>query len=144
MLAGEPGIGKTRMVQELATVASARGAKVLWGWCYERKGAPPYWPWFQAIRSYADETGPEQLRQEMGSGASDISEILPELLTKLAILEPTPALEPEKARFRLFDSIVTFLKNAAQSQPLVLVLGCLHWTDKPSLLLVKRERTIPH
>ncbi len=45
MLAGEPGIGKTRTAQELASLAETRGAKVLWGWNYEEEGAPPYWPW---------------------------------------------------------------------------------------------------
>ncbi len=50
MLAGEPGIGKTRMAQELASVAETRGAQVFWGWCYDEEGAPPYWPWVQPIR----------------------------------------------------------------------------------------------
>ena len=45
MLAGEPGIGKTRTAQELAAMAESRGAQVLWGWCYDEQGAPPYWPW---------------------------------------------------------------------------------------------------
>ena len=45
MLAGEPGIGKTRTAQELAVLAETKGVQVLWGWCYEEKGAPPYWPW---------------------------------------------------------------------------------------------------
>ncbi len=45
MVAGEPGIGKTRTAQELGSHAAALGVKVLWGWCYEREGAPPYWPW---------------------------------------------------------------------------------------------------
>ncbi len=40
MLAGEPGIGKTRTAQELATYAQAQGAQVLWGRCYEEEGAP--------------------------------------------------------------------------------------------------------
>ena len=47
MLAGEPGIGKTRITQELASYAENRGAKVLWGRSYEEEGAPPYWPWVQ-------------------------------------------------------------------------------------------------
>ena len=50
--------------------------------------------------------------------------MVPELRDKLPGLETTPALDPEPARFRLFDSITTFLKNAVQSQPLMLVLGC--------------------
>ena len=50
-LVGEPGIGKTRTAQELATYAGLRGAQVLWGRSYEEQGVPPYWPWVQAIRS---------------------------------------------------------------------------------------------
>ena len=45
MLAGEPGIGKTRTAQELGALAEQRGAQVLWGRCYEEEGVPPYWPW---------------------------------------------------------------------------------------------------
>ena len=52
-LVGEPGIGKTRTAQELATYAGLRQCQVLWGRCYEGGGAPPYWPWVQAIRSEA-------------------------------------------------------------------------------------------
>ena len=75
-LVGEPGIGKTRTSEELATYATLRGAQVLWGRCYEDVGAPPYWPWVQAIRSYVREREPEQIRSEMGSGAADIAEIV--------------------------------------------------------------------
>src|SRR6266508_2569395 len=52
MLAGEPGIGKTRTAEELATYARLRGARVLWGRCFEGEGAPAYWPWVQIIRTY--------------------------------------------------------------------------------------------
>ncbi len=58
----------------------------------------------------------------MGPGAADIAEIVSELRAKLTNLGAPPTLEPEQARFRLFDSITTFLKNAGQSQPLMLVL----------------------
>ena len=44
MLAGDPGIGKTRTAQELSVLGEQRGVKVLWGRCYEHEGAPPYWP----------------------------------------------------------------------------------------------------
>src|SRR5215211_6086304 len=53
LLVGEPGIGKTRAAEELATYARVRGARVYWGRCREDEGAPAYWPWVQAIRSYA-------------------------------------------------------------------------------------------
>ena len=137
LLAGEPGIGKTRTAQELALRAEQQGVQVLWGWCYENEGAPPYWPWVQLLRAYVQQADPEQLRSEMGPGAADIAEIIPEVRQKLPELEQAPALEPEQARFRLFDSVTTFLKSAAHSQPLMLVLDDLHWADKPSLLLLE-------
>ena len=137
MLAGEPGIGKTRTAQELASHAESLGTRVLWGWCYEREGAPPYWPWVQPIQSYVLETLTDQLLAEMGPGASDIAELIPEIRKKIPDLELSPALEPQQTRFRLFNSISTFIKNLAQSQAMVLVLDDLHWADTPSLLLLE-------
>ena len=137
-LVGEPGIGKTRTAQELATYAGLRSAQVLWGRCYEEQGMPPYWPWVQAIRSYVREHEPDQLRSEMGAGAADIAEVVSDVKERLPDLRPPPALDsPEQARFRLFDSITAFLKSASQKQPLVLVLDDLHWADQPSLLLLQ-------
>ena len=137
-LVGEPGIGKTRTSLELETYAGLRNAQVLWGRCYEGSGAPPYWPWVQAIRSYVTSREPEDLRREMGSTASVISEIVHDVKTSLPDLQPPPQLDdPESARFRLFDSIATFLKNAANVKPVLLILDDLHWADKPSLLLLE-------
>ncbi len=137
ILAGEPGIGKTRTATELASYAEQRGAKVLWGWCYEQEGAPPYWPWVQTIRKYVQQCDAERLQSEMGPGARDIAEVVAQVRDKLTDLESPPALEPEQARFRLFDSITSFLKRACQVQPLVLVLDDLHWADRSSLLLLE-------
>jgi len=136
-LVGEPGIGKSRTAQELATYAGLRGAQVLWGRCYEEQGAPPYWPWVQAIRSYVREKEPEELRSEMGAGAEDIAEIVSDVRERLPGLRTPTQLEPDQARFRLFDSITAFLRSASQRQPLVLVLDDLHWADHPSLLLLE-------
>ncbi|MEE8517777.1 MAG: ATP-binding protein, partial [Dehalococcoidia bacterium] len=83
MLVGEPGIGKTRTAQEFASYAATRDVGVLWGRCSESRGAPPYWPWVQAIRSYARSSGSDVLRSEMGSGASDILGMIPELAEQL-------------------------------------------------------------
>ena len=59
MLVGEPGIGKTRTTQELASYAESRGAQVFWGRCYEDEGTPPYWPWVQTMRSYVQQASRE-------------------------------------------------------------------------------------
>jgi len=136
-LVGEPGIGKSRTAQELATYDGLRHSQVLWGRCYEGEGAPPYWPWVQAIRSYVRDKDPDDLRSEMGAGAADIAGIVSDVSEKLTDLAAPPELEPEQARFRLFDSMTTFLKTASQRQPLVLVLDDLHWADHPSLLLLE-------
>jgi predicted ATPase len=137
VVAGEPGIGKTRTAQELTIYAQTRGAQVLWGRCYEGEGAPPYWPWAQPLKTYLERTSPQELRADLGPGAADIGEMLPELREKLPDLESPPALEPEQARFRLFNSVTTFLKKASQRKPLVLVLDDLHWADRSSLLLLQ-------
>jgi eukaryotic-like serine/threonine-protein kinase len=137
MLVGEPGIGKTRTSEEFATYARLRSVQVLWGRCYEGEGAPAYWPWVQIIRSYVHDKEPKELMSEMGPGAADIAQVVSEVKERLPGLPVPPALEPEQARFRLFDSITTFLKNASKNQPLVLVIDDLHWADKPSLLLLQ-------
>ncbi len=98
---------------------------------------PPFWPWVQAIRSYVRERDPDQLRSEMGAGAADIAEVVSDVKERLPGLQPPPQLEPDQARFRLFDSITAFLKTASQKQPLVLVLDDLHWSDQPSLSLLQ-------
>jgi DNA-binding CsgD family transcriptional regulator len=138
MLVGEPGIGKTRTAQELAAYAETQGVRVLWGRCHEYQGAPPYWPWIQAIRAYARERDPEQLLAEMGSGAAYISQIAPDIQQQLPQVSPPATTEdPEQARFRLFDSVASFFKNASRQQTLVIVLDNLHWADKSSLLLLE-------
>ncbi|KKL24130.1 hypothetical protein LCGC14_2418420, partial [marine sediment metagenome] len=89
------------------------------------------------IRSYVHERDPKALMSEMGPGAADIAQVVSEVRERLPGLPTQPALEPEQARFRLFDSITTFLRNASNRQPIVLVLDDLHWADKPSLLLLQ-------
>ena len=137
-LVGEPGIGKTRTSEELTTYAGLRGAQVLWGRCYEGGGAPPYWPWVQAIRSYVRDIDPDELRRQMGSSASVVAEIVTDVKDRLPeVQSPPPIDDPNSARFRLFDSITSFLKTASQSQPLVIVLDDLHWSDQPTLTFLE-------
>jgi class 3 adenylate cyclase len=137
LLMGEPGIGKTRMTEELSTWAKLRGAQSLIGRCYEGEGAPPYWPWVQVIRAYIHDRDAEGIVSVMGPGAADIAQVVSDIRERVPDLPQPPELEPEQARFRLFDSIAMFLKNASRAQPLVVVLDDLHWADKPSLLLLQ-------
>ena len=136
LVVGEPGIGKTRAAEELATYASVSGARVYWGRCREDEGAPAYWPWVQAIRSYARDADPVALAWQLGGGAAEVAQLIPEVAEKLDI-EPAGGSDSEEARFRLFDSVTSLLLAAARDRPLVIVLDDLHWADEPSLLLLR-------
>ncbi|MGA9371540.1 MAG: AAA family ATPase, partial [Solirubrobacterales bacterium] len=136
LLVGEPGIGKTRAAEELATYARVSGARVYWGRCREDEGAPAYWPWVQAIRAYVRDADPVALAWQLGAGAAEVAQLIPEVAEKLDV-EPARGSDSEEARFRLFDSVTTLLLSAARDRPIVLVLDDLHWADEPSLLLLR-------
>jgi predicted ATPase/DNA-binding SARP family transcriptional activator len=137
LLAGEPGIGKSRLADELLAHATARGARTLVGRCWEAGGAPAYWPWVQLLRAYVREAEPDALRTQLGAGATDLAQIVPELRERFEDLPVPQALEPEAARFRLFDAVAAFLRDASRGQPLVVFLDDLHAADAPSLLLLR-------
>jgi DNA-binding SARP family transcriptional activator/DNA-binding CsgD family transcriptional regulator len=136
MIGGEPGIGKTRIAEELSELARQRGMIILWGRCYQNSGAPAYWPWIQVLRALFAQYDQDTLRARMGPGASDLSQLLPELRIWWLDLEPT-ALEGEIARFRLFDSMTTFLRALAGERGMLIVLDDLQWADRSSLLMLE-------
>ena len=137
LLVGEPGIGKSRLAEELAGSARSRGAQVLVGRCWEAGGAPAYWPWIQSLRTYIHDTEPGALRAQLGIGAGDLAQLLPELRERFPDLPQPAAPESEAARVRLFDAATGFIRRAAAARPLVLVLDDLHAADAPSLLLLR-------
>jgi tetratricopeptide (TPR) repeat protein len=137
LVAGEPGIGKSRLADELGARARERGARVLWGRCWEAGGAPAYWPWVQVLRALVRDRDPEALRVDLGAGATDVAQIVPELRDLLPDLPEPPGVDPESARFRLFDATARFLVAAANADGLVLLLDDLHAADAPSLLLLR-------
>jgi hypothetical protein len=137
LIGGAPGIGKTRLADELARTARERGDRVLWGRCWEDAGTPPYWPWIQALRSYLRATDADTVRRQMGDGAADIAQILPELHRIVPALIAPVATSPESARFRLFDSAAAFLVNASTDGVIVLVIDDLHAADATSILFLR-------
>jgi DNA-binding SARP family transcriptional activator len=137
LLVGEPGIGKSRLAEEVIAHARARGARVLVGRCWEAGGAPAYWPWVQSLRTYVRESDTAALRSQLGAGAGDLAQIVPELRQHFPDPPEPLSLDPEGARFRLFDATAEFLRNASASRPILLLLDDLHAADEPSLLLLR-------
>jgi DNA-binding SARP family transcriptional activator len=136
LVSGEAGIGKSRLVEELAVQARRRGMLVLPGRSWEAGGAPAFWPWVQAFRAYVRDLSLDVLREQLGGGASDVAYLLPELRDVFPDIPEAQSPESEGARFRLFDSTVAFLRRAAAEQPIVVTLDDLHAADPSSLLLL--------
>jgi predicted ATPase len=137
MLAGEPGIGKTRLAERTGEYAGLRGAQTLLGHCHETEAGIPYLPFVEAIRRYVAERPDDALREELGSAGPDVARIVSEVTQRLPDVRPGPRGDPEEDRYRLFDGVASFLVNASQATPLVLVLDDLHWADRPTLLLLE-------
>jgi predicted ATPase/DNA-binding SARP family transcriptional activator len=137
LLTGEPGIGKSRLGEELAGRARTAGAQVLTGRCWEAGGAPAYWPWVQALRAHVRTTDTELLARQIGASGGELATLLPQLRELFPDLREPVSSEAEGARIRLFDAVVSFLTTAAQVRPLALLLDDLHAADEPSLLLLR-------
>ena len=136
LLVGEPGIGKSRLAEQLSADARARGAEVIVGRSWEAGGAPAYWPWVQALRAHVERGKPEALRTQAGAGGAFLGQLV-RSSSYCSGAVGAPAIESESARFRLFEAVASFLKRAAALRPLVLILDDLHAADEPSLLLLQ-------
>jgi predicted ATPase len=137
IVAGDAGIGKTRMLREFTATARARGALTLWGSSFEGDWHPPYGPWVEALGEAGRSVERARLRAALGRGAPVLARLVPELDAAVGGDAGTmAALSPEEERFRLYDAVARFLVAVARQQPTVLVLDDLHWTDRDSLQLL--------
>ena len=136
MLVGEPGIGKTRLAEEITARATSDGALIGWGACFEMGSTPPYWLWTQVIRSLLVDASDSTLRS-LRDHASVIAEIVPELAELSPDITPPPKLDSTYSRFRLFDAVSSFLHEVSAEQSVVIVLDDLHWADQSSLDLLE-------
>jgi len=137
MVAGEPGMGKTRLAEEAGVYARLRGTQVLVGRCYEGESASPYSCFVEVISEYVSSRPDDALKAEMGDGGSDLAKLVPEIRKRFPDLPASPPADPNGERLRLFGSVTSFLLNASKANPIMLHLDDLHWADKPSLLLLQ-------
>ena len=137
MIGGEPGVGKTRLAEELAAEARQRGLLALTGHCYEMEGAPPYIPFVEILEATARVVPPAALREALGDAAPEVAKLMPELRRLFPDIAAPMELPPEQERRYLFNSVLEFIERAGRVQPLFLVWEDLHWADDSTLLLLQ-------
>jgi DNA-binding CsgD family transcriptional regulator/tetratricopeptide (TPR) repeat protein len=135
-IGGEPGIGKTRLAEELAAIAATRHATVAWGRCVDAETAPPYWPWSECLRVLLQTVALEELHLPE-SCVERLSALVPDLMPRPATAARTAALTTASDRYQLFDAVRTFLQRTSSRAVVVLVLDDLHQADPSSLLLLE-------
>jgi DNA-binding SARP family transcriptional activator len=144
LVAGEPGIGKTRLSAELARRVQAGDGVVLYGRCDE-EAIVPYQPFVEALRHTVAAYAPATLHERLHGLEQDLARVFPELRGRLS--EPSPSVpnDPESERYRLFEAITALLTGVTAARSALLVLDDLHWADRPTLLLLRHlVRSVPH
>jgi predicted ATPase/DNA-binding NarL/FixJ family response regulator len=131
LIAGEAGIGKSRLVSELKALAVVQGFLVVQGACFPTDLTYPYAPLLDLLRSLAASNPKTSLTASVETLAHDIFPLLPELVPDQT---PTfPRLEPEQEKRRLFAVLATFFLHLSTQSPILLVIEDVHWSDDTSL-----------
>lgn len=141
ILAGEAGIGKSRLVAEVCASAAAKGFLTLRGQCFEQDVSFPYAPFIDMLRLFCIRRSPAQIQTVLGPLACELVKLLPELALNLPGIQPTPALDPEAEKRRLFAALAQFLSRLIEepvselrlAPSLLVVIEDLHWSDETSL-----------
>ena len=134
LVAGEPGIGKTRLAAEFCHAAHAHGAAVLAGRCYEDT-LVPYGPFAEALQAYVAACPLTELTVQLAPHRRDLSPLVPQLGEEA--VEGPPSGQAKQERIRLFEAVAALLAAASLARPTILVLDDLHWADDASLLLLR-------
>jgi DNA-binding CsgD family transcriptional regulator len=133
LLSGEAGIGKSRLVAEATTYASAQGFRLLQGQCFPADRSCPYAPLLDLLRSRFAAASREQVVADMGAVASALSPLLPDLLPQPSDRAPLPPLGSAQEKQRLFAALAHLILRETATQPVLLVVEDLHWSDDTSL-----------
>ena len=135
LVTGEPGIGKTRLAEELSTKARARGVTVAWGSAWEGRGAPPFWPWVQVLRSLQAQTTAEVVSEVDRDRKLTLDQIVSAVESGVAH-RLARAADPDADRFALFDDMAAVLERLAGHRPMLIVLDDVHAADLPTLVFL--------
>lgn len=136
LITGEPGIGKTRLLDEGVARMKAEGAIALQGTAFDGAGMPPYLPFLEALGQYIRTADAAVLKEQIGPAGPILAEFFPELTVRLGELPQRFPLSLEQSRLRLYEAVSDFLSAIASSRPLVLWFDDLHSADAASLDLL--------
>ena len=136
LVAGEPGIGKSRLLQAGIEQAEAHGWTVLAGGCHRRSGQDPYAPLVGALVDSLRRQSPAQQRLQL-QGCAWLVRLLPELADSGVVSRPTWTLPPEQERRLMFGAVARYLTNGAGPAGTLLVLDDLHWAGSDALDLLQ-------
>jgi DNA-binding CsgD family transcriptional regulator/tetratricopeptide (TPR) repeat protein len=136
LLGGEAGSGKSRLVRELAHEVAGVGVLVLYGAC-DAVVQTAYRPFAEALDQLTRSIDPETLRADLGSAGGELTRLLPDLPARVTGLAAPVAADPDTERHRLHTAVTDLLAGAGRRQPLLLVLEDCHWTDTPTLMLLR-------
>jgi predicted ATPase/DNA-binding winged helix-turn-helix (wHTH) protein len=138
LVAGEPGIGKTRLSLEFARRRGAEGSTILVG-CSDEENLVPYQPFVESLTWYVRHCPEADLRAQLAAigGGAELGAFVPELGSHISNVPPPQAMDPEGQRYRLFEAVAAMFAVASRVRPMVLIFDDLHWADKPTLLLLR-------
>ena len=137
LVAGEAGLGKTRLVEEIGREARARGMFVVGGQCRDMEGAAPYLPFVEAIEYGLAVAARDVFRTAMGDSGPEIARFVPKVRATFPDLPPPLALPSDQARHHMFENVCDFFARAAAIQPMMIVLEDLHWADESTILMLE-------
>ena len=137
LLGGEPGVGKTRLAEEVLAEGRERGCLALTGRCYETEGTPPFIPWVEIVERSARVNPSVGFREALGDAAPEVAKLVPELRRMFPDIPPPVELPPEQQRRYLFNGFVEFVERGARITPHVMLIDDLHWADESTLLLLQ-------
>lgn len=153
LIAGEAGIGKSRLVSEAtallhssASLATSAAVLTLQGHCFEQDVTLPYAPLLDMLRPFFASRSPEAVVASLVQMAPELVKLLPELATVLPDLAPGSPLEPEQEKRRLYQALLDFFRHLSATQPLLLIIEDVHWSDDSTLefLLFLARRLASH
>jgi hypothetical protein len=137
MLAGGPGVGKSRLAMEMAEYASRVGFRYLVGHCYERDEPFPFLPFVEIIEAnLAEAASLDDFRRRIGENAAELAQIAPSLRRVFPDIPQPLELPPAQKRRHLFQSVSDTIGRPAQTRSQLYIVEDLHWADESTLALL--------